>query len=284
MNGANLIPLANAARVTCRTVGVLKSWQKLGCFGEDEWVVDTARVQGSGHPIVVSLEALRREHVRHGGTEWHPELAHARNLPAHMTGYVQALRDRVQVLEGELARLKTEGAKSLAHAGALPVAFDANLTMPSSTPPSRPPRDAGVTRPANRAKSRLPAHPLSDDYEDFLPSHDGDRAVSCSRFGRLHGFSEKTEALWLQACKSKRLKHYADSFDVLGEGRYWQQGRVKVRFVLYSAGREEFLRFFWHLRYVYACGRPGCECARMPAKGQAITSSTPERELVGAPS
>jgi hypothetical protein len=50
------------------------------------------------------------------------------------------------------------------------------------------------------------------------------------------------------------------------QGKPWGRGRVKTRFILYHAGRVEFLYRYWQLPYFYACGRSGCECAQMPAK------------------
>src|SRR5690348_15103424 len=107
-----LIPFANACHVTHRATSVLKAWAKAGCFREGEWVVDKARTQGTGHPIYVDLAALEREHKRHGGTVWHPELAHERNLPASMATYVESLQAQVRSLEAELARLKQKSGTS----------------------------------------------------------------------------------------------------------------------------------------------------------------------------
>jgi len=57
-----LIPLSGACRVTCRAATVLKRWYRAGCFHDGEWVVDESRVQGNGHPTLVDIRALEREH------------------------------------------------------------------------------------------------------------------------------------------------------------------------------------------------------------------------------
>jgi hypothetical protein len=157
-----LIPLSGACRVTCRASKVLKGWYRAGDFAEGEWVVDESRVQGGGHPVLVDIRALEREHRRHGGTEWHPHLAHARNLP-HMGTYVDDLRARLRSLEEELDRLKRRGGTG----GAALPATKARTRDPDAT--RTRPAAARARRPSPSPAAPSPRRPAAASIDDILP-------------------------------------------------------------------------------------------------------------------
>jgi len=146
--------------------------------------------------------------------------------------------------------------------------------------------DATRTRPA-AAQARRPSPPVSrpvrrkapHTIEDILPIRaDGDRAVSINSYGERHGFNHKQASLWFRAVKEGRFQNFVDAEQV--QGKPWRLGRTKVSYIIYREGRDEFLRRYWYLPYVGPCGRPGCECADMPAKdgeGNVIDINTWER-------
>jgi hypothetical protein len=274
--------LADACLVSGRADKTIQAWCASGEIRADEHRVDRGRRQGSGHAFWVKRSALRRVHLAHDGSYWNPD-APIQRLPAAAQARIAALQERVRELEEQAARYRRVIGQRraggweavdpdlLGDLGGAPDADVADVAAPLAPPRARPRREAPTVRrpPAGIPADGRPPRPLrvvagGDDGGDFLPAREGDRAVSVNLFSEEHGVPHEKAAIWYQAINDGRFVNVLDARKV--QGRDWQRGRLKVRYVLFRDGRDEWLRRYWHLPYVRACGRAGCECVQMPAK------------------